>query len=165
MISITTTDQSVWNTATPVRLSFGHEWGLISRRLEEGDSYQRADELVGNRWRISQCTCNRCWSDVHTNRGNKVLLIKTPGIKMVGPFACRVVWQLEMGHIQKALRSAGLHSSRRTLFAARAAGTVSGASLAFFWVWVTKIMGPNTGLQNKKICEMLKWNGQHALQG
>lgn len=132
MISITAMDQSVWNTATPVRLSWGHEGGLVLRRLE--DSYQGADELVGNRWRVSQCTCNRCWSEVHTNRGNKVLLVKTPGIKMAGSFARRVVRQLEMGHIEKALRSAGLRSSRRTLFAARAAGTVCGASLAFFWV-------------------------------
>lgn len=78
---------------------FGTWRGLLSRRLEEGDSCHRVDELGGNRWRISQCTCNRGWSDVHTNRGNKVLLIKTPGIKMTGSFARRVVWQLEMGHI------------------------------------------------------------------
>lgn len=96
LTSVTATGQSVWNTAT---LGLGHGEGVLLRRLEEGDSNRRVDELVGNGWRISQCTCNRCWSDVHTNRGNKVLLIKTPGIKMVGSFARRVVWQLEMGHI------------------------------------------------------------------
>lgn len=71
---------------------------------------------------------------VHTNRGNKVLLVKTPGIKVAGSFARGVVRQLEVGHIQKALRSAGLRPSRGTLFAARAAGAVCGASLAFLWV-------------------------------
>lgn len=135
MISITATDQSVWNTAPPVRLSRGHEGGLVLRRLQGGgDSYQRADELGGHRCRVPQCTCNRCWREVHTNGGNKVLLVKTPGIKVAGSSARGVVRHLEMGHIQKALRSAGLHSSRRTLFAARAAGTVCGASLAFLWV-------------------------------
>lgn len=82
----------------------------------------------------SQSTCNRCWTQVHTNRGNKVLLVKTPGIKMAGSSARGVVRQLEMGHVQKALRSAGLRPGRRTLFAARAAGAVCGASLAFLWV-------------------------------
>lgn len=132
MISINAAGQSVWNSAA---LSLGQGrrggGGLLSRRLE---TRHRVDELGGNRWTISQCTCNRSWSDVHTNGGNKVLLVKTPGIKMAGPFARRVVGQLQVGHVQKALGSAALHAGRGTLFAARAAGTVCGASLAFLWV-------------------------------
>lgn len=59
----------------------------------------KTDELVGNGWKISQCTCNRGRGGVHTNRGNKVLLVQTPGIKMAGPFARCVVWQLQVGNI------------------------------------------------------------------
>lgn len=97
------------------------------------------------------------WSGVHTNRGNKVLLIQTPGIKMAGSFARCVVWQLQVGNIQKALRSGSLHTTRRTLFTPWAASTVCGASLALFWVYrVTEIKGPktevikNTEKQNKR---------------
>lgn len=74
------------------------------------------------------------WSGVHTNRGNKVLLIQTPGVKMSGSFARGVVGQLQVGHIQEALGSGGLHATRRTLFTPRAARAFRGASLAFFWV-------------------------------
>lgn len=84
-------------------------------------------------------------SGVHTNRSNKVLLVQTPGIKMAGSFARCVVRQLQLGNIQEGLGSGGLHTARRTLFTPRAASTVSGASLAFFWVYqVTKMQGPKT---------------------
>lgn len=64
---------------------------------------------------------------------------------MAGSFARCVVRQLQVGNIQKALRSGGLHTTRRTLFTPRAASTVCGASLAFFRVYqVTKIKGPKT---------------------
>lgn len=76
------------------------EWGGVCYR--DGwrtETRHRVDELGGNRWTISQCTCNHGWRDVHTNGGNKVLLVKTPSIKMAGPFARRVVGQLEVGHV------------------------------------------------------------------
>lgn len=113
---------------------------------------------------ISQCTCNRGWSGVHTNRGNKVLFVQTPGIKMTGSFArccCWVVRQLQVGNIQEALRSGSLHTTRRTLFTPRAASTVCRTSLAFFWVYqVTKIKGPKTEfikMTGKKKGGGLKW--------
>lgn len=133
MISINAAGQSVWNSAA-LSLGQGRRGGVCYRDGWRTETRHRVDELGGNRWTISQCTCNRGWSDVHTNGGNKVLLVKTPGIKMAGPFARRVVGQLQVGHVQKALGSAALHAGRGTLFAARAAGTVCGASLAFLWV-------------------------------
>lgn len=64
---------------------------------------------------------------------------------MAGSFARCVVRQLQVGNIQKALRFGRFHTTRWTLFTPRAASTVSGASLAFFWVYhVTKIKGPKT---------------------
>lgn len=64
---------------------------------------------------------------------------------MAGSFARCVVWQLQVGNMQKALRSGSLHTTRRTLFIPWAASTVCGASLAFFWVYqVIKINGPKT---------------------
>lgn len=51
VIRINATGQSVWN---PAAVGLGHGGrGLLSRRLEEGVSCHRVDELVGNRWRIS----------------------------------------------------------------------------------------------------------------
>lgn len=84
--------------------------------------------------RLTVHTCSRGRSGVHTDGGNKVLLVQTPGVKVAGAFARRVVGQLEVGHVQKALGPAALHAGRRTLLAARAAGAVCGASLAFLWV-------------------------------
>lgn len=84
-------------------------------------------------------------SGVHTNRSNKVLLVQTPGFKMAGSFARCVMRQLQLGNIQEGLGSGSLHTTRRTLFTPRAASTVCGASLAFFWVYqVTEMQGPKT---------------------
>ena len=130
--------QSVWNILSPVRIylkglffeTVGGGWG-------GGGTGVQVDELVGG-WvggGISQCTCNRGRSGVHTNRGNKVLLVQTPGIKMAFSFPRGVVRQLQVGNIQEARRSGSLHTTSRTLFTPRAASTVCGASLALFWVY------------------------------
>lgn len=64
---------------------------------------------------------------------------------MSGSFARSVMRQLQLRDIQKALRFGRLHSTRRTLFTPRAAGTVCGASLALFRVYrVANIKGPKT---------------------
>lgn len=64
---------------------------------------------------------------------------------MAGSFARCVVWQLQVGDMQKALRSGSLHTTRGTLFTPWAASAVCGASLALFWVYqVIKINGPKT---------------------
>lgn len=100
-------------------------------------------------------------SGVHTNRGNKVLLVQTSGIKMAGSFARGVVRQVQLGDIQEALRSGCLHTTRRTLFTPRAASTVCGTSLALFRVYqVTKIKGPKTKFikhRRRKYVKSLKW--------
>lgn len=75
-------------------------------------------------------------SGVHTDRGNKVLLVQTPRVKVACGAAARgVVRHLQVGNVQEASSPGGVHVRRRTLFAPRAAGTFCGASLAFFWVY------------------------------
>lgn len=146
MIITSIPGQSVWNIITPVGICLGQVRGSFFETAGGGGRRLifRVDEL-GTGKGISQCTCNRGWSGVHTNRGNKVLLVQTPGIKMAGSFARCVVRQLQVGNIQKPLRSGSLHTTRRTLFTPWAASTVCGASLALFWVYqVTKIKGPKT---------------------
>lgn len=101
VICTSISSQSVWNIITPVRIGLGQVKGSFFQTVGGGGVRLifKVDELVGNRWKISQCTCNRGWSGVHTNRGNKVLLVQTPGIKMAGPFACCMVRQLQVGNI------------------------------------------------------------------
>lgn len=126
-------------------MSVWGKWrGLFLRRLVRGGGIRFMSSYRGKEGRFTM-HMQPGWSGVHTNRGNKVLLVQTPGIKMVGSFARCVVRQLQLGDIQEALRPGCLHTTRRTLFTPRAASTVCGASLAFFWVYqVTRIKRPKT---------------------
>lgn len=108
-------------------------FGILQRaRVGLGSFSRKVDGLL----RISQRACkNPGWrSGVHTDRGNKVLLVQTPRVKVTGSSARRVVRQLQVGNIEENLRSGRLHATGGTLFAPGAAGAVGGASLSLFWV-------------------------------
>lgn len=76
------------------------------------------------------------WMLVHTNRGYKVLLVQTAGVKVAGSSARGHVVrrQLQLRNVEEPLRPQSLHPARWALLAARAARAVRGAALTLLWV-------------------------------
>lgn len=71
------------------------------------------------------------WGGVHTNGGNKILLVQTAGIELARalPGGGRGRVELEPGHQQHARRPGAVHAARRALLAARAGRALHGATL------------------------------------